>query len=55
MKWNNSQRNDMSQSYTLFNDKGKVIRRNRRHLIKMDSNFVKIGNDNDIEMTMKPN
>ena len=42
-------KNDMSQSYTLLNDKGNVIRGNRRHLKKMDSNFVKIGNDNDMD------
>ena len=39
-------KNDVARSYTLLNDKDHVIRRNRRRLIKMDSNFVKI------EMTM---
>ena len=38
----------MLQSYTLLNNKDNVIRRNRCHLIKMDSNFIKIENDNDI-------
>ena len=38
----------MLRSYTLLNNKDNVIRRIRCHLIKMDSNFVKIENDNDI-------
>ena len=38
----------MLRSYTLLNSKDNVIQRNRCHLIKMDSNFVKIENDNDI-------
>ena len=38
----------MPRSYTLFNDKDNVIRRNKCHLIKTDSNFVKIENGNDI-------
>ena len=33
---------------TFLNDKGNIIRKNRRHLIKLDSNFVKIENDNDM-------
>ena len=41
-------KNDILQPYTLLNDKVNVIRRNGHHLIKMDSNFVKIENDNDI-------
>ena len=41
--------NDIPQFYTLLNNKDNVIRRNRRHLIKMDSNFVKTENDNDID------
>ena len=43
------QNNDLPQSYTLLNDKDNVIPRNRSHLIKMDSNFVKIENDDDID------
>ena len=39
----------MPRSYTLLNDNDNLIRRNRRHLIKMDSNFVKIENDNYID------
>ena len=41
--------NDMPRSCTLLNDKDNVIRRNRRHLIKMKSNFVKTENDNDMD------
>ena len=33
----------------MLNDKDNIIRRNRHHLIKIDSNFVKIENDNDID------
>ena len=39
----------MRRLYTLLNGKDNVIRRSRRHLIKMDSNFVKTGNDNDTD------
>ena len=42
-------KNNMPRSYTLLNDNDNLIRRNRRHLIKMDSNFVKIENDNYID------
>ena len=42
-------KNDMSQSYTLLKDKDYVMRRNRRHLINMDSNFVKTENDNGLD------
>ena len=42
-------KNDMPRSYTLLNDTDNVIRRNRHHLIKMDSNSVKIENDNDLD------
>ena len=42
-------KNDMSRSHTMLNDKGNLIRRNRRHLIKVDSKFVKIENDNDMD------
>ena len=38
----------MPQSYTLLNNKGNVIKRNRWNLIKMDSNF-KIENGSDME------
>ena len=38
----------MLRSYTLLNKKDDVIQTNRCHLIKMDSNFVKIESDNDI-------
>ena len=44
-----SNKNDMLWSYTLLNDKDNIIRRNRRHLIKMDPNFVKTENGNDID------
>ena len=48
----------MRRLYTLLNGKDNVIRRSRRHLIKMDSNFVKTENDNDtdnnIETEPKP-
>ena len=37
----------MPPSYTFLNDKDNVIRRNRCHLIKMDSNFVKNENGNN--------
>ena len=33
-------KNDMPRSYTLLDDKDKVIRGNIRHLIKMDLNFA---------------
>ena len=36
-------KNNMPRSYILLNDKNNVMRRNRRHLIKMNSNFVKVG------------
>ena len=36
----------MPRSCTLVNDKNNVIRRNRRHLIKMDPKFLKIENEN---------
>ena len=39
----------MSRSHTLLIDKDNLIRRNRRHLIKMDSKFVKTENDNDMD------
>ena len=41
--------NDIPQFYTLLNNKDNVIQRNIRHLIKMDSNFVKTENDNDMD------
>ena len=37
-------KNNTPRSYTFLNEKDNVIRRNRRHLVKMDSNFVKIKN-----------
>ena len=49
-------KSDMPRSYTLLNDKNNVIRRNRRHVIKMDPKFLKIENenmDNDIETEPK--
>ena len=48
-------KNDMHQSYTLLNDKDNVIRRNRPLLTKIDSNFVKTENENDMAMTQKSN
>ena len=42
-------KNDMPRSYTMLKDKGNIIWRNRRHLIKIGSNFVKIVNHNDID------
>ena len=39
----------MPRSYTMLKDKGSIIWRNRRHLIKIGSNFVKIVNYNDID------
>ena len=48
----------MSQSYltiTLLNDTDIVTQRNRSYLIKMNSNLIKIDNDNDMEMIQKPN
>ena len=42
-------KNDMSRSYILLNDKDNVIPKNRRHPIKMNSNFVKIENHNDMD------
>ena len=48
-------KSDMPRSYTLLNDKNNVIRRNRRHLIKMDPNFLKIENENmDNDMETEP-
>ena len=41
-------KNDMPQSYTLLNDNDNVIQRNRHHLMKMDSNFLKIQSDHDM-------
>ena len=38
----------MPPSYTFLNDKDNVIQRNRCDLMKMDSNFIKFENDNDI-------
>ena len=49
-------KSNMPRSYTLLNDKNNVIRRNRRHLIKIDPKFVKIENenmDNDTETEPK--
>ena len=49
-------KSNMPRSYTLLNDKNNVIRRNRRHLIKMVPKFVKIENenmDNDTETEPK--
>ena len=49
-------KSDMPRSYTLLKDKNNVIRRNRRHLIKMDPKFLNIENenmDNDIETEPK--
>ena len=42
-------KNDMPRSYTMLKDKDNIIWRNRRHLIKIGSNFVKIVNHNDID------
>ena len=39
----------MPRSYILLNDKDNVIPRNRCHLIKMDSDFFKTENDNDMD------
>ena len=39
----------MPRSDTLLNDKDNVMRRNRRHLLKMDSNFVETENGTDME------
>ena len=39
----------MPRSDTLLNDKDNVMRRNRRHLLKMDSNFVEAENGTDME------
>ena len=46
----------MPQSYTLLNNKDNLIQRNKCHLIKMNSNFVKNGNDNDVnnDVEIKP-
>ena len=46
-------KNDMPRSYTLLDDKDKVIRGNRRHLIKMDLNFVNTENSNDMDNGIK--
>ena len=46
--------NTMSKSYyTLLNDEDTVTGKNRSHLIKMKSNFIKIENDNDKETESK--
>ena len=42
-------KNDMSRSYILLNDEDNVMPKNRRHPIKMNSNFVKIENHNDMD------
>ena len=48
-------KSDMPQSYTLLNDKDNVIRRSRRHLIKMDPKFLKIEKENmDNDMETEP-
>ena len=48
-------KSDMPRSYILLNDKSNVIRRNRRHLIKMDPKFLKIENENtDNDMETEP-
>ena len=39
----------MSRSYTFLRDKVYLPQRNRTHLIKMISNFVKTENDNDMD------
>ena len=39
----------MPQFCTLLNDKDNIIQRNRRLLIKTNSNFVKVKNDNDMD------
>ena len=39
----------MPRSDTLLNDKDNVMRRNRRHLLKMDSNFVETENGTDMK------
>ena len=39
-------KSNMPRSYTLLNDKNNIIRRNRCHLIKMNSKFLKIRNEN---------
>lgn len=42
--------NTMSKSYyTLLNDEDTVTGKNRSHLTKMKSNFIKIENGNDID------
>ena len=46
-------KNDLSRSYTLLNDKDVVTQRNKRHLIKMCSNFVKTEYDNDMYSDIK--
>ena len=48
-------KSNMLRSYTLLNDKNNVIRRNRRHLIKMNPKFLKIENENmDNDMETEP-
>ena len=48
-------KSDMPRSYKLLNGKNNVIRRNRRHLIKMDPKFLKIENENmDNDMETEP-
>ena len=39
----------MPQFCTLLNDKDNIIQKNRRLLIKTNSNFVKAKNDNDVD------
>ena len=46
-------KNKMHRSHTLLNNRDNVIRRNRRHLIKMVSNFVKTENDIDNNIETK--
>ena len=41
--------NDMPKFYTLLNDNDNIIRKNRRHLIKVNSNFVKTEYENDMD------
>ena len=42
--------NEMPWCYALLNNKNNVIRRNGRHLIKTNSNFVNTENDNDMDI-----
>ena len=41
-------KNNLPWSYTLLNNKDTVIQRNRLHLEKMNSNFIKTEDDNDM-------